>query len=191
MIFGIYINTNKMYLASSINNIEIESIEEKPDISKVAYNLDNIINSNDISRVAINIKRVEVYDGMTLDELSNKLNKSLKGVLANKGKLIATKCIKYKMDPYVAVAIMLHETGCNWKCSTLSTKYYNVGGMRGSKGYMHFSSIDEGINKFLDNLYRGYYRIGLNTPEKMNKKYAESTSWSQKVNEYVKVIKNK
>ena len=196
MTFGLYIESNINYLSDSIDNgIDTLNVEKEnvvqPDICSIAYNMNNVIDNKDISGVAQNIVRVEVYDGMTLDELSSKLNKSLKGILSNKGKLIATRCLKYGVDPYVAVAIMLHETGCNSRCSSLSTKYYNVGGMRGSNGYMHFNSIDEGINRFIDNLYKGYYKIGLNTPEKMNKKYAESTTWASKVNEYVKKIKSK
>ena len=196
MTFGLYIESNINYLSDSIDNgIDTLNVEKEnvvqPDISSIAYNMNNVIDNKDISGVAQNIVRVEVYDGMTLDELSSKLNKSLKGILSNKGKLIATRCLKYGVDPYVAVAIMLHETGCNSRCSSLSTKYYNVGGMRGSNGYMHFNSIDEGINRFIDNLYKGYYKIGLNTPEKMNKKYAESTTWASKINEYVKKIKSK
>ena len=195
IIFGLYINTDKVYLANSINTLEstkaTKTAKDVQNIGNIAYNVDNVINNDDISGVAKNIVRVEVYDGMTLNELSAKLNRSLKGVLANKGNLIATRCLKYGVDPYVAVAIMLHETGCSYRCSSLSTKYYNFGGMKGGKGYMHFASIDAGINKFIDNLYYGYYKKGLNTPEKMNKKYAESTSWSIKINEYVNKIKNK
>ena len=192
--FGLYIDSNIFFLSNSIENIDKIKEEEnivQQDISDIAYNMNNIINDKEIVNVAQNIVRVEVYDGMTLDELSIKLNKSLKGILSKKGNLIATRCLKYGVDPYVAVAIMLHETGCNSRCSILSTKYYNVGGMRGSKGYMHFKSIDDGIIKFIDNLYKGYYKIGLNTPEKMNKKYAESSTWATKINEYVKKIRNK
>lgn len=188
--FGFLLDSNLLYLTSSINTIKEETIDNV-DISNIAYDVKNVIGEENISGVATNIVRVEVYDGMTMTELSNKLNKSLNGVIANKGELIAIKCIKYGIDPYVAVAIMLHETGCSWKCSTLSTKYYNVGGMRGSKGYFHFSSIDEGINKFLDNLYKGYYKIGLDTPEKINKKYASDPNWAKQVNYHVKMIKSR
>jgi hypothetical protein len=188
---GFFIDSNMLYLTSSLNTSPKEETKENEDISNIAYNLNNVIDKNDINGVAQNIVRVEVYDGMTMTELSNKLNRSLKGVLANKGELIASKCIKYGMDPYVAVAIMLHETGCFHKCSYISTKYYNVGGMRGRKGYMHFSSIDEGINKFLDNLYKGYYKVGLDTPEKMNKKYAADLNWATHVNYHINQIKKK
>lgn len=134
-----------------------------------------------------------VYDGMTLKQLSNKLNKSLKSNLKNKGNLIASYSLKKGVDPYVATAIMLHETGCEYGCSTLVKKCNNVGGMKGSGcgSYSAFSSLDKGIKKFIDNLSKNYYAKGLDTPAKMNKKYAADKSWSKKVNAYVKKIKNK
>mgnify|MGYP002511620479 CR=1 FL=1 len=33
---------------------------------------------------------------------------------------------------YLAVAIVLHETGCKWTCSKLVRECNNVGGMKGS-----------------------------------------------------------
>ena len=40
-------------------------------------------------------------------------------------------CIR---DSYVAVAIMLHETGCKSNCSSLVRNCNNVGGQKGSPG---------------------------------------------------------
>lgn len=179
---------NDLAMASTPNTISVQKAE---DLTKIAYHVDDVTGDEDIKKIATNIERVEVFDGLTKPELVTRLNKSLKGVLAGKGELIATRCLKYGVDPYVAVGIMLLETGCNWKCSTLATKYNNFGGMKGSGGYMHFSSVDEGINRFINNLYKNYYRVGLNTPEKMNHKYAASSKWAQKVNAYVKQIKKK
>ena len=63
--------------------------------------------------------RVEVYEGMTLEELAVKLDRNLgNGIVAGKGSLIATECINKGVDPYVAVAILLHETGCRYSCSS-------------------------------------------------------------------------
>ena len=161
-------------------------------ISKIAYGITDNIDNAAIKKTAYGIERFVVYDGLTLDELSDKLNRSLKGVLANKGKMIAEKCLDLKMDPYMAVAIMLHETGCNSSCSSLARNYYNVGGMKaGSGNFQKFSSIDEGIDTFLNNLYGNYYVYGLDTPEKINPKYAASTSWASKINSYMKMIKEK
>lgn len=133
-----------------------------------------------------------VYDGMTITELSAKLNRSLKSDLSGKGNLIATYSLAKGVDPYVATAIMLHETGCEWGCSSLVKKCNNVGGQKGSGCglYASFSSLDIGIKKFIDNLAKNYYAKGLNTPEKMNAKYAESRTWSSKVNRYINKIKN-
>ena len=141
-------------------------------------------------------KRVIVYDGMTISELSEKLNRSMKSTIAGKGELLANYTIEKGVDPYIALSIMLLETGCNWTCSSLTQKWNNVGGMKGAPGcdggsYKAFATIDEGIMKFVDNLANNYYAYGLTTPETMNKKYAESNEWAMKVNRYISQIKAK
>jgi len=132
-----------------------------------------------------------VYDGMTLEELAIKLDRSLNSTISGKGSLIASHCMELGLDPYIAVAIMLHETGCNWECSSLVVNCNNVGGQKGSGcgAYQSFPTLDEGIIGFLDNLYYNYYSIGLTTPELMNPKYAESTTWATQVNGYIEQIK--
>ena len=62
-----------------------------------------------------------VYDGMTLDELAEKLNRSLKSTLSDTGMSFAKYAVEMGIDPYLAVAIVLHETGCNYSCSTQVT----------------------------------------------------------------------
>ena len=65
--------------------------------------------------------RIEVYNGMTMDELAAKLDRNLgTGYIAGKGRLIATKSLELGVDPYLATAIMLHETGCKSNCSSLN-----------------------------------------------------------------------
>lgn len=200
MLFVITGNRSSLYASTdSIGHVsddddELDAIEEEMsiDLSDIAYGITDGIDTYSLSKIALNIERVEVFDGMTIEELAIKLNKSLKGVLANKGYLIATRCVKLGVDPYLAVAIMLHETGCNSTCSSLARNYYNVGGMKGSNGnYQRFSSIDQGILTFINNLYGNYYRYGLNTPEKMNHKYAASTAWSGRVRSYMNLIKSR
>lgn len=138
-----------------------------------------------------------VYDGLTIDQLSDKLNRSLKSVLANQGNFIATYSLEKGVDPYLATAIMLHETGCaSNSCSSLVTYCNNVGGMKGSPGcgggsYRSFATLEEGIRAFIDNLAKNYYAYGLNTPELMNSKYAESTAWATRVNAHITQIKSK
>lgn len=139
--------------------------------------------------------RIEVYEGLTLDELANKLNKNLgTGYIAGKGYLIASQCIQKGVDPYVAVAIMLHETGCKHNCSKLVRACNNVGGQKGAPGcnggsYKAYATLDEGIIGFIDNLHRNYYARGLNTVETMASRYAASSAWPGKINSYVNQIR--
>lgn len=169
-------------------------------------NSSNYMIINDLSKVSTKISFVEkekkeekkttkvvTYKGQTIDQIANQLNKTLKGKLANKGYLIASYAQSKGVDPYLATAIMMHETGCEWGCSTLVVKCNNVGGMKGSGcgSYSSFQSLDTGIKKFIDNLYKNYYRYGLDTPDKMNKKYAADPKWASKVNAYIKKIKSK
>lgn len=132
-----------------------------------------------------------VYDNMTLDELSNKLNLSLNSTLTGKGNLIASYSLEKGVDPYMATAIILQETGCKWKCSYIVKTCNNVGGQKGSGcgSYRYFNSLDEGIMAFIDNLYKNYVSIGLTTPELINPKYAQDQGWSKKVNRYIENIK--
>lgn len=139
--------------------------------------------------------RIEVYEGMTIDELAEKINRNLgDGYIAGKGYLIASQCIEKDVDPYVAVAIMLHETGCKYNCSTLVKSCNNVGGQKGAPGcnggaYKAYATLDEGIIGFINNLYKNYYSKGLNTIETIAPKYAASTAWPSKIRSYVEQIR--
>ena len=107
--------------------------------------------------------RVEVYEGMTLEELGEKINRSLgSDIVAGKGPLIAAECVNKGVDPYIATAILLHETGCGSSCSNLARSCFNFGGQKGSPGcnggaYKTFSSIDEGLVGLIDNFKRIKY----------------------------------
>ena len=138
-----------------------------------------------------------VYEGMTINELSNKLNNSLSSTLSGTGYLFASKSIELGIDPYLAIAIVLHETGCNGSngCSGLVTDCYNVGGQKGFPGcyggsYQEFSSLEEGINAYLENLYYNYYALGLTSAETIGPKYAASTTWANTVNYYINYIRS-
>ena len=133
---------------------------------------------------------------MTMNELAAKLNRSMKSTISGKGDILASYSLEKGVDPYLALSIMLLETGCNWTCSSLTTKCNNVGGMKGGPScdggsYKAFPTIDDGIRGFIDNLANNYYAYGLTTPEAMNKKYAESTEWAMKVNRYISSVKAK
>lgn len=169
---------------SSVNMIEEEAKEEFVD------------SISELSKEKNVTKRVIVYDGMTMSELTEKLNRSLKSTIAGKGDVFASYSLERGVDPYLAVSIMLLETGCNWSCSSLMRKCNNVGGQKGSPScdggsYKSYPSLDEGIKGFIDNIADNYYAYGLTTPEAMNKKYAASDMWAIKVNNYISSVKAK
>lgn len=169
---------------SSVNMIEEEAKEEFVD------SISELSKENNVT------KRVIVYDGMTMSELTEKLNRSLKSTIAGKGDIFASYSLERGVDPYLAVSIMLLETGCNWSCSSLMRKCNNVGGQKGSPScdggsYKSYPSLDEGIKGFIDNIADNYYAYGLTTPEAMNKKYAASDMWAIKVNNYISSVKAK
>lgn len=169
---------------SSVNMIEEEAKEEFVD------SISELSKENNVT------KRVIVYDGMTMSELTEKLNRSLKSTIASKGDIFASYSLERGVDPYLAVSIMLLETGCNWSCSSLMRRCNNVGGQKGSPScdggsYKSYPSLDEGIKGFIDNIADNYYAYGLTTPEAMNKKYAASNMWAIKVNNYISSVKAK
>ena len=175
----------------NLNNMEDKKQPDENNIVSVSVinATANIINANNIQK--FNLQPEIVYDGLTLDELTNKLNKSLNSTIAGKGDLIASYSLEKGVDPYMAEAIILQETGCKWDCSYLVKSCNNVGGQKGSGcgGYSYFPSLDEGIKAFIDNLYNNYVSLGLTTPEQINPKYAESTLWAVNVNSYIDIIK--
>lgn len=135
---------------------------------------------------------VIVYDGQTMDELAARLERSMKNELSGKGYLYASYSLEKGVDPYLALAISLEETGCNWNCSHLVKACNNVGGMKGSGcgSYGAWPTLDDGIRAFIDNIYRNYVAYGLTTAETMNPKYAENPAWSTNVNRYISSIKS-
>lgn len=160
------------------------------------YITESVVTKNILFEDSLNKSRYEeltvpviVYEGLTLEELSAKLDNILNSTLSGYGNTIATLSLERNVDPVVATSIILVETGCKWKCSYLVRNNNNVGGMRGRNGYMKFSSLEEGLTAFVGNLQKNYYEKGLTTPEAMNKKYAENPNWHKDVNYYVKLIK--
>ena len=135
---------------------------------------------------------VIVYDGMTMEELAAKLELSLNRDLQGYGMSFAKYSIEYGVDPYLALAITLHETGCTWTCSSLVRKCNNVGGMKGSGcgSYASFSSLEDGIEAMIRNLANNYINVGLTTPETNGRKYAASETWPVKIEYYINQIRN-
>lgn len=189
MIIAIFISG---ILGNILNIVINKTNKEEKIISVIKTQEDDFEQINELVQEVI--VEEKVYDDLTLNELAEKLNRSLNSTISNQGYLIASYSLEKGVDPYLAVAIMLHETGCKWDCSTLVKSCNNVGGQKGSPScgngsYKRFDSLEDGIKGFIDNLERNYYAYGLDTPEEMNRKYAESTTWASKVNAYIEQIK--
>lgn len=175
------------YLEKANDQTVVQKLEEtKTDNNVIEEKVDAVLLSTEKE-----IVRDEVYDGMTIEELASKLDRSLNSTISGKGTLIATHSIELGLDPYLVTGIMLLETGCKWDCSYLVKQCNNVGGQKGSGcgSYAAYPTLDEGIIGYIDNLYYNYYSKGLTTPELMNSKYAASDTWATKVNNYIEQIK--
>lgn len=170
-------------------SLEADKNKEKK-VEPSVENVNQIEETVQSKEVAEPVKEI-VYEGLTMEELSAKLDRSLSSTLSGYGSTFANYAVQLGMDPYLAVAIVLHETGCKWGCSGLVQSCNNIGGQKGSgcNGYQYFNSLEEGIKGYMDNLYYNYYSQGLTTPELMNPKYAESTTWAERVNNYIYEIK--
>ena len=181
--FIVYKSSNEA-LATSMKYATDNSVEEVE------------MESSDTSKLNIaSAVQGDIYSGETVEEIATQLNKYLgSDMLAGKGEIIARYSISLGVDPYLAAAVMLHETGCRSRCSNLVRTCYNVAGQKGSPScngsYKKYNSIDEGIMGAIYNLYKNYYSKGLNTVEKIGPRYAESTTWTGKINGYIKMLKN-
>ena len=198
-------SNNEILLADNI-------LKTKPSIEKKEENIDNqevvsdevndaqpvlsttVINDEKEDENNVNTSEEIVYDGLTKQQLIDKLNRNLNSTLSGKGEIFAEHSLELGLDPYLAVAIVLHETGCTWDCSTLVKMCNNVGGQKGtpscgSGSYRSYPTLDEGIIGYMDNLYNNFYALGLTTPEAINPKYASSTAWAGKINYYIDKIR--
>ena len=136
-----------------------------------------------------------IYDGHTREELITKLNNVLHSNLAGTGESFLNYSQELGVDLYVAVAIVLQETGCYWNCSAMVRDCNNIGGMKGygdyscwGGSYAGFNTLDAGISRYMHNLYNTYTSRGLITPEQMNSVYAEDPLWASRVNNYINII---
>lgn len=209
-IVGIFMISIGFYMQSHMDQTSlIKPVFQEVDIKNMAASTNQVVEDNssvysenliaqevkmEIAPASVIIPpRVEVYEGMTLEELGAKLDRSLKNDIAGKGIVIASKCIELGVDPYIATAIILHETGCGQSsCSQIARNCYNFGGQKGSGcgAYKRYNSVDEGLQGMIQNLYNNYYARGLTTVETIGPRYAESGTWISKINWYVNNIRN-
>ena len=187
-------NKSELLLSDNILDKKTDVSENNIENNVTEDNGITVIESNDENISTEVVETPVVYDGLTRDELVAKINKNLNSTLSGKGDIFVDYALSLGLDPYLATAIVLHETGCSWECSYLVKACNNVGGQKGGPScdggsYKAYASLDEGIKGFMDNLYNNYYALGLTTPETINPKYAASTAWAGKINYYMQMIK--
>lgn len=185
-------NTTTVYniFTTSVSNEELDLIESESneDVNNSSYPYINAPEFSDDGSI--------IYDGMTITELTNKLNRSLGDYLTNTGYFFAEYTKNTGLDPYLSVAIVLLETGCQWKCSTLTRECFNIGGLKGygscrGTSYSKYDSLEDGIDGYLDIIYNNYYLKGMRDANSMASTYAASSEWANKVNAYIELIKSK
>lgn len=191
-------SNNRVIRDTSKNNFKIKNIATSANLMLKENNKDNLQENPLLKEIKVettnaSILRQEVFEGMTLDELAEKINRTLKNEISGQGYTIANKCIELGVDPYITTAIIMHETGCGQNsCSNIARNCFNFGGQKGSGcgAYKRYNSIEEGLEGMITNLYNNYYAYGLNTVEAIGPRYAESTTWVGKINWYVNKIRN-
>ena len=153
---------------------------------------EEMVSDEIITTPEIKEEKIIVYENMTYEELVDKLNRTLSSDLTGMGYAYATYSLELGVDPYLEVAISMHETGCTWNCSYLLKACNNVGGQKGEGcgEYKAYDTLEEGIYGFILNIKNKYVDYGLLTAEQMNPKYAEDPMWASKVNKYIEKIRN-
>ncbi len=137
--------------------------------------------------------RTHYFKGEHIDDIAKKIEKYFNSNLNGKGYFVAEYSLSVGLDPYLAAAVMLQETGCYWTCSKLMKSCNNVAGNKGRPScnggsYRKFSTLNDGI-KFAINKLNSYYKKGKKTPAQINPYYAESKTWHINVEKYMKKIK--
>ena len=182
------------------NNVNLVASSNDYSYTDTSFSDENILSRESFDELALSnldinaskaeLKRIIVFDNKTRDELVTLINRSLGGILAGHGDVIVDTSLKLKVDPYVATAIMMHETGNG--TSRIANNCYNFGGQKGPGcgAYRRYSSVDEGLKGMINNLYKNYYAHGLTTIDAIAPRYAESGAWPAKIKWYVNKIKN-
>ena len=95
--------------------------------------------------------------------------------------MIMMACEEYGIDHEIAMAIVKLETG--HFTSEAFLKGNNVGGLSDKEVPRTYSTIEEGVNEFVENLARNYFAKGLTTPEEIGEKYCpiNAEAWADTV----------
>ncbi|WP_244169981.1 peptidoglycan DD-metalloendopeptidase family protein [Listeria goaensis] len=116
------------------------------------------------------------YAGCSVVETGKLTEQSLNQFLKKRGVFHGTASFflkygeQYNVDPALAVAIAMHETGNG--SSRMVREMNNPGGLMGDSNGFQFSTLEKGIEAMIRNLSENYTSQGLTTPETIQPKYA-------------------
>ena len=95
---------------------------------------------------------------------------------------IELKCDEYDIPSDIPLAIARLETG--HFTSRAYKEGNNVGGMSIDEQPISYETLEEGVEAFVENLAENYFEEGLDTPEKIGKKYCPANEqWAEIVKE--------
>lgn len=132
----------------------------------------NILNDKPaeiIEKIKTNTEIKEIY---TIKEIAVEPQKCEWGIYEC---AIYDKALEYGLteeQSKIAIAITKHETGSY--TSSLFKSNNNIGGLYNGNAqkFYSYSSVEDGIDAYLNNLKKGYFDKGLDTIEKIQSKYA-------------------
>lgn len=107
------------------------------------------------------------------------LDMFLGGVLKGKGKQFYKAQEKYGVNATFLVGIANLESARG--LSDVAKTKNNIAGMRTSKGYLKYKTVDDCIDSLAANIRENYIDEGYTTIGKINKKYSENEEWGERV----------
>ena len=181
-------STQTKYISHSIKNIpqttnliELLNIRNAPissfiDSAIATYKPRNLnVNSPIVPKPSLNMDiSTTRYEGNP-----KFLEAHLLGVLSGKSQAFYNAQEKYGINATFLIGIANQESG--YGLSAVAKKYNNIGGMRTSKGYIKYKSVEECIDSIASNLQRNYVQKGLKTPPQIGKKYCETAAWPKAI----------
>ena len=169
----------------------VNKINELIDIDKKAWNNDYILNNvKYLSKEEAILKTIaNIYKNPAKYNLNKKDINTTKYELGNfkPEELIYKFASVLDVNPYIALSIAYCE--CGYKLNSyLFVHKHNIGGIRGSKGFVSYKNEAYGIYKFILMLHSGYKVTETSGKDKiisMSKRYAGgSEHWVSTVSSY-------
>ena len=170
-------------MEGSVNDIFAIDVASEVEINKVVEVIEPAEVKEVITYVSVEVEEINYHE--IKDEVQDIVEvEEDKPLTISDGQTIEEK-IKIACEihgvPYdIAMAIARLETG-HFKSYAFREKN-NPGGLSRNEVPMSFDTIDEGVEAFVGNLGKNYISIGLNTPEKIGKKYCPvNPNWANLV----------